>query len=372
MQQDVDWIGKSITELDTPALLLDLDVMERNQQCLLDFLTVHQVSSRPHVKLYRATPEIARFQLQNGAIGLTCAKLSEAEALATHGFTNLLIANQIVGPVKVRRLAALARQCEIMVAVDSAANVQELAQAAEAYNVTLDVLIEVNIGHNRSGAAPYAPTVALAKTIQASPGLRFRGLMGYDGHCTTKIDPQEREPLSTQANTLLAETRWSVEQAGIPVEIVSAAGTFTYRYAAQVAGITEVQAGSYLLMDTAYQEHGIREFNCALRVLARVISRPTYTGAENLAIIDAGKKSLSTLLGNPEVKNPAGAVVRSLSDEHGRVILSENARDLPIGAPLELWVRDANGTINQFDRFYAVRKDIVQAIWEIPIRGDHT
>jgi D-serine deaminase-like pyridoxal phosphate-dependent protein len=372
MNQAEDRIGKSIYDLDTPALLVDLDVLERNQKRLLDFLSARKVHSRPHVKLYRATPEIARIQIETGAIGLTCAKLSEAEVLAAHGFSNLLIANQIVGRQKIARLASLARQCAVMVAVDSPENVQELSQAAEFYGVTIGVLVEVNIGQNRCGVAPYEPAVALARVILDSPGLKFRGLMGYDGHCTAKVSPAERGELSTQANTLLADTRRFVEKAGIDVEIVSGAGTFTYRFAAQVAGISEVQAGSYLLMDTAYQEHGVHEFDCALRVLARAISRPSYPGAENLAIIDTGKKAMSVLLGNPVVKSPAGANVLSLSDEHGRIILQEDATPLRVGDPVELWVRDANGTINQFDRFYAVREDIVHAVWEIPIRGSHT
>jgi D-serine deaminase-like pyridoxal phosphate-dependent protein len=366
------WIGKPITDIDTPALVLDLDVMERNQKVLVDYLAPYGVKSRPHVKLHRATPEIAQFQVQSGARGLTCSKLNEAESLASCGFTDLLIANQIVGRNNIQRLANLARQIDIIVAVDSLENARELSSAAVAYGVTISVLIEVNIGQNRCGVAPFEPTVELAKAVVNDPGLNFRGLMGYDGHCTTNVSPAERGPLSTQANQLLAENRRAVERAGIRVEIVSGAGTFTYSYAAQVEGITEVQAGSYLLMDTAYQEHGIREFGCALRVLGRVISRPSYPGAGNLAIIDVGKKAMSTLLGNPTVKEPRSASVRSLSDEHGRIVFANNSTSLKTGETIELWVRDSNGTINQFDRFYAVRDDRVQDVWKIPNCGNHT
>jgi D-serine deaminase-like pyridoxal phosphate-dependent protein len=303
---------------------------------------------------------------------LTCAKLSEAEVLVAHGISEILIANQIVGWTKVGRLVELARQANIMVAVDNVENAKELSQAAEAGGVTIGVLVEVNIGQNRCGVAPLAPALTLARDILARPRLRLRGLMGYDGHCTTKVSHGERGGLSTQANTLLADTRRVLERDGIDVEIVSGAGTFTYQYAAKIPGITEVQAGSYLLMDTAYKDHGIHEFDCALRVVSRVVSRPSYAGAENLAIIDTGKKAVSTLLGNPTVKDLPGATVLSLSDEHGRIILSAEKSNIRVGDPIELWVHDANGTINQFNRFFAVRNNIVQEVWDIPICGDHT
>jgi D-serine deaminase-like pyridoxal phosphate-dependent protein len=198
------------------------------------------------------------------------------------------------------------------------------------------------------------------------------GLMGYDGHCTTKVTEQERGPLSLQANTLLANTRKYVEEAGIAVEIVSGSGTFTYRYASEVEGITEIQAGTYLLMDSAFQEHGMREFERTLSVLATITSKPTYANANRLAIIDAGRKSISPQLGLPEIKSPNGVKVRSLSDEHGRIVLDAETQGLQIGDKIELWVRDANGTINQFDRFYAMRNDLVESIWKIPLCGVST
>jgi D-serine deaminase-like pyridoxal phosphate-dependent protein len=364
--------GLRIDQLDTPALLLDLDVLEENIRRMSVFLLERGVRLRPHVKAHRATPQIARKQLEAGAIGLTCAKLSEAEALAAAGFHDLLIANQVVSPGKIDRLAALAGRCDLKVAVDSAVNAAALSRAALRRGTRLGVLVEVNIGHNRCGVAPFEPTLALARTVSQNPGLVFRGLMGYDGHCTTRVTESERGPLALQANRLLAETRRYVEAAGLPVEILSGSGTFTYRYAAEVAGITEIQAGSYLLIDSAYQDLGVREFDCPLRVMATVTSRPSYPGAGRLAVIDAGRKSVSVALGNPMVRRPAGAEILSLSDEHGRVILEDEASPVQVGDPVELWVRDTNGTINQFDRFYAVRNDLVEAVWEIPLRGNHT
>ncbi len=204
------------------------------------------------------------------------------------------------------------------------------------------------------------------------PGLAFKGLMGYDGHNTLKVTPEERGELSRKAYRLLADTRRFLEARGIEVEIVSGGGTFTYRYAAEIEGITEVQAGTYLLMDTAFREHGVGEFECGLTVLASVISQPAYPGAEHLAIMDTGKKSLSTALGLPEVKSPAGAKTISLSDEHGRVSFADSPLPLRPGDTVEFWVRDANATINQFDLIYAVRDGIVEDVWRIPQCGNHT
>jgi D-serine deaminase-like pyridoxal phosphate-dependent protein len=198
------------------------------------------------------------------------------------------------------------------------------------------------------------------------------GLMGYDGHCTLGVEEAERERLSKQANCLLAETRRLIERSGLKVEIASAGGTFTYKYASGIKGVTEIQAGTYLLMDTAFKEQGVRDFDCALTVLSTVTSRPSWKGAENLAVIDVGSKGMSTLLGLPEIKDPGGARVIKFSQEHGRVDVENAARTPRIGDKIELWVRDANGTVNLYDKFYALRDDIVEAVWDIPNLGNRT
>lgn len=365
-------IGIHKYDIDTPALLLDVKVMERNLKKMAAFFVGKAVKLRPHVKIYKATPILAHKQLEAGANGVTCAKLSEAEVLVNSGIKDILIANQIVGSKKIKRLVNIASNSDIKVAVDNEDNIESLSQAARAYNVTIGVLVEVNIGHNRCGVSPFEPSLELAQSVQEMPGLSFKGLMGYDGHCTLKVAEAEREELSIKANTLLAETRRFVENAGIKVAIVSGGGTFTYRFASKVDGITEIQAGTYLLMDTAFKEHGVREFDCTLSVLTTVISKPSYPNANGLVIVDAGRKSISTNLGVPKVKIPNGAIVRSLSDEHGRVIFTEPSVDLHVGDKLELWVADSNGTINQFDRFYSIRNEHVEEIWEIPICGVST
>ncbi len=366
-------IGLRKFELDTPSLLLDLESMEKNLHTMSEIFRGKEVKLRPHVKLHKATPVLAHLQADpTYTVGITCAKLSEAECLAQAGIRDILIANQIVGPRKIQRLISLVSYSDVIVAVESARNVEEISAAAAAHDTSVRVLIEVDIGHHRCGVQPNEPTLQLARTILELPGLRFMGLMGYDGHCTMKMPPSERKENSQMANRTLVDTRTYLEESGIEVKIVSGSGTFTYAYMFDIPGITEIQAGTYLLNDTAFYDAGVREFQPALTVLTTIISRQRRPGAENLAIIDLGRKAIDTYYGLPKVKYPQGATVIGLSQEHGRVLLEGEADKLDVGDKIELWVSDANGTINIYDAFYAVRKEIVEAIWSIPARGKST
>lgn len=365
-------IGLHKHELETPALILDLDVMERNLATMTAFFDTADANLRPHVKLHKATPILAHKQIAAGGVGVTCAKLSEAERMAAAGITDILIANEIAGTRKIQRLVNLATYTDVIVAVDNHDNLRDLSAAAQVKGVQLRVLVEVNIGHNRCGVAPLQPALALARAVDAAPGLRFMGLMGYDGHCAVSVDEAEREAKSLEANTLLVQTRECIEGAGLPVEIVSASGTFTYKYAATLPGITEIQAGTYLLMDTTFKEHGVTDFDPALTVLGTVTTRPQWDDTEDLAIIDVGRKSMESSWGQPTIKSPAGATIIKLSQEHGRVSVGSAGASLQPGSPIELWVSDANITIALFDKFYAVRNDVVEAVWDISGSGPAT
>lgn len=365
-------VGLHRSEIETPALLIDLAAMERNLHKMAEYFRGVDAELRPHVKVHKATPVLAHMQLQAGAIGVTCAKLAEAETMAASGIKDILIANQVVGDQKIRRLINLAAYTDVMVAVDSYENLAELSKAAQAKGVQLRVLVEVDIGNARCGVEPFRPALELSKAVHEAPGLTHMGLMGYDGHCTLQVEAAEREALSVASNKLLADTGRFVEEAGLEVQILSAGGTFTYKYAASIEGITEVQAGTYLLMDTAFKEKGVTDFDCALTVCSTVISRPSRAGAEDLAIIDVGRKAISRYLGLPEVKDPVGATVFSMPQEHSRLRLEGPARKLKVGDKVELWVRDANGTVNLYDKFYAIRDDVVEAVWEIGARGKAT
>ena len=366
-------IGLHKGELDTPALLVNLDAIERNIQRMADFSRAHRVNLRPHAKIHKATPILAWMQLRAGAIGITASKLSEAEVLASAGIRDILIANQVVGARKIRRLVNLAAYTDLIVAVDSIDNVLEISRAAHEKRTTVGVLVEVNIGNERCGVEPFATTRDFVQSILPLPGIRFRGVMGYDGHLAFVENLEERHTGSQAAYRILNETRDLLCQAGIAVEIVSGGGTGTYQSAAQTSGLTELQIGTYLFNDTTYRDAGLREFDCALTILSTVISRPKRAGAEDLAILDVGRKAMSTTYGFPEMKSPPGAIF-SMPQEHSRLRLSkpEDALGLKVGDQVELWVKDANGTINLFDQMYAMRGDRVEAVWNLGGRGKVT
>jgi D-serine deaminase-like pyridoxal phosphate-dependent protein len=257
------------------------------------------------------------------------------------------------------------------VAVDSPLNVQALSAAAHARGVTVGVLVEVNIGNNRCGVEPFEPSLHLAQMVHSSPGLTFRGLMGYDGHLVFVKDFEERDHLSETGYQVLIQTRDLIQSAGIPVEIVSGGGTTQHKPASRVKGITELQVGTYIFMDTTYRGLGLSDFECSLSMLATVISRPDRPGAEDLAILDIGRKAMDLTFGLPEVKHPPGEIV-SMPQEHSRLRLHTPGRDPQIGDKVELWVKDANGTVNLHDRVYIIRKNLVEAVWDISGRGKVT
>ena len=255
-------------------------------------------------------------------------KLNEAEVLADAGLTDILVANQIVGPLKLRRLSELARRARIRVCVDDAGNVAEMSRAAQAAGVTLGVLIEVDIGMARCGVEPGELALVLARTIRSSPGLRFDGLQGYDGHLQMLPDAAERRAKCLQGLDRLIATRQLIEQAGIPVRVVTGAGTGTWQDVSSCDGITEIQPGSFVLMDCIY--HAIQpDFGCALSLLATVISRrPQWY------VLDAGSKAISKDFGTPVVKNRPQDRVLKLAEEHTVVETSDPA--VRIGQRLEV------------------------------------
>jgi len=360
-------------QLDTPILLLDREAMDKNIQYMSAFFSHRSVKLRPHVKLHKATPMLAHLQLQGEHVaGVTCAKLSEAETLAQAGIVDILIANQIVGPLKIQRLVSLASYSDVMVAIENFHNAEAISAAAQAHGVRVRVLIEVDIGHHRCGVQPYEATLELARQLVRLPSVHFAGLMGYDGHCTMKMPLSERRENSQSAIRSLVDTGKLLEDSGIEVRIVSGSGTFTYTYAAEIPGLTEIQAGTYLLNDTSFYDAGVTEFQPALTVLSTIISRQRRPGTENMAIIDVGRKALDTHYGLPKVKNPKGITVTGLSQEHGRIELSGESDSLDVGDKIELWVPDANGTINLYHEFYVIRNGIVEAVWPIPARGRST
>ena len=355
--------GTPVEDLDTPALIIDMAVAESNINKLQKWGDSHRMGVRPHAKTHK-TPLFAHKQLSAGAIGICCAKVGEAEIMVAGGVKEILIANQVVGSVKIARLMALAGNANITVAVDDPSNVRQLAQAASAAGREIGVIVEVDTGMHRCGVEPGAPTRKLAKLVASSPGLRFDGVMGYEGHVVARRDLEERKTEATAAAKKLVETAEDLRKAGLNVKVVSAGGTGTYNITGAVKGITDLQCGSYIFMDGDYLEV-FKDFSSALTVLATVISRPV----KGRAITDTGIKAISVDRGLPKVVGIDGAKVAALSEEHGRLEVTGEAEKLKVGDKIRLLPMHGDTTINLYSHYACVRDGKLEAMVEIAGRG---
>lgn len=352
---------KSLAEMDTPSLLLDADALRENIRTMSSFFATKRSRLRPHFKSHKCT-RIAHMQLEAGAVGITCAKLGEAEVLADAGVKDILIANEIVGPIKINRLIALCARTNLMVAVDSVENVRMLSAMASAAGVTVRVLVEVDIGMGRCGVAPGQPALELARLVASLPGLKFEGLQGYEGHCVDLRNANERVKQTLTALELLVSTRRLIERSGIKIQIVSGGGTGTYDINGNTDGIDEVQAGSYATMDWWYTD--IRpEFRQAMSILATVVSGTK----PRIAIIDAGRKGVGAEWGPPRLKNTDdGQVIGYSSEEHMTVELS-GKREFKVGDRLEIIPSHGCTTSNLYREFVVHQNGQIVGIW--PIEG---
>ncbi|MEX2157937.1 MAG: DSD1 family PLP-dependent enzyme [Dehalococcoidia bacterium] len=353
-----------VRDIPTPALVVDVAAMERNIRTMADFFATGNTKLRPHFKAHK-TPAIARRQLAAGSCtGLTVATVGEAELCADEAICDdILIANQVLGPGKAERVARLAQRITIKVAIDSDATLDDIARAAQAEGGEVGVVVDINVGMPRCGIEHGEPALRLAKRAADMSGVRFAGLMGYEGHVVGLPERSEREPRARKAMERLTETLALVRSAGLPCDLVSAGGTGTYDITGRIEGITEIQAGSYVLMDTAYAKLGL-PFEQALSLHTTVLSRPR---AEQCAT-DGGLKASSVDHGNPDVKGIEGASVLFLSDEHATITLPADSAVAP-GDRLELWPSHVDPTINQHDVLFAVEGDDVVDIWPVTARG---
>lgn len=362
----------SKAELPTPALLLDLDRFERNIQKMAAHVKAAGKHLRPHAKTHKC-PEIARRQIEAGAVGISVAKVGEAEVLSAAGIRNLLITTEVVGAEKIGRLLrVLDRAPETMVVVDHSDNARELGATIARAGRVLNVLVDVDVGGRRTGVAPGPPALELARLVAGQRSLTLRGLQGYAGHCAHVMGFAERRRASHRAMAPLLETRDLFEKHGLPVEIVSGGSSGTFDIDVELAGLSELQCGSYCVMDLDYRRIGGRggasydAFEMALTVLATVVSVP----ASALAIVDAGFKAFSTDKPFvPEAVEWPGIEYSWAGDEHGRLTVTEAGRAPRLGERVEFFPPHCDPTVNLYDRLYAVRGDRVEAVWEIAARG---
>ncbi len=357
-------VGMEKWALDTPALLLDLDRLEANIARIVSRCRECGIAWRPHIKGNK-TPAIAHKLLSAGAIGITCAKLGEAEIMAAAGIRDILIANQIVGDLKIARLVHLQRHADVMVAVDHPVHIQAISEAAQAVGVEVRVLVEIDIGMHRCGVQPGRPALELGYQAHAAPGVRFAGIMGYEGHAMMLPD-DEKKPACAEAIGHLAETRTQLEASGLEVGIVSAGGTGTLAFTPACPGLTEIQAGGGIMMDTLYSGGMYVEgLEHALSVLTTVVSHP----APDRAFIDAGRKTTNAEYSLPRVMEKAGVTVTALSAEHGYLRLEGPGTSLQIGEKIELISGYSDLTVCLHDRLYGIRNDRVEVVWDILGRG---
>ena len=360
------------SEIPTPALLVDLDRLERNIRKMAAHVKAAGKKLRPHAKTHKC-PDIARLQIAAGAVGVCVAKVGEAEVMAAAGIRNLLITTEVVGPERIGRLLkVLERQAETLVVVDNPANVTELATAMARAGRVLNVLVDIEVGGRRTGVEPGEPALDLGRLVKSQPALNLRGLQGYAGQCAHVMGFEERRRTSRRWMGRLMKTRELFAKHGLPVEIVSGGSSGTFNIDSELEDLTELQAGSYCVMDLDYRRIGGKagpandEFEMALTVLTTVVSVPS----EELAIVDAGFKAFST--DKPFVPEPVewpGVEYSWAGDEHGRLTVTQPGRRPPLGERIEFFPPHCDPTINLYDRIYAMLGDKVEAVWEVSARG---
>lgn len=359
--------SSALEALETPALIVDVDRLDANIARWAAFAREAGVRLRPHGKTHKCV-EIARKQLDAGAVGLTLAKVGEAEVMAASGIPDIFLAYEVVGQPKLPRLLALARTARIRVGVDSAEGAEALARAAQAAGLVIDVLLEVDSGLGRCGVQPGDPLMALAKHVARVRGLRIAGLFTYRGYRT------DREAAGREEGEIMVREADRLRAAGIEIEEVSVGSTPTGRSAGRVPGVTEIRPGTYVFNDATQVRWGsAAPEECALTILTRVISRPSG----DVAILDAGSKVLTTERGPFSSRGESHGVMRGFPDcqidrlweEHGRVQLTDEARRLQVGALVEVIPTHICPTVNLAERLVCVQEGRVVGTWAVAARA---
>ena len=357
-------VGQRLAEIDTPALVIELDAFERNLRTLADSVKGRPVRVRAHAKTHKC-PEIGKRQIAHGAVGVCCQKVSEAQAMVDGGIGDVLVSNEVVGAPKIERLAALARRARIGVCVDHADNIAALA----ASGAKLDVYIELEVGMGRCGVPPGEPVLALSRAIARHGNLRFAGLQAYHGRAQHIRSMAERRAAIAEAARAVRETKALLERDGVACPTVTGAGSGTYMLEVEAGAWDELQPGSYIFMDVDYGRNEwaapLPRFQQSLFVLTTVMSTP----AADRAIVDAGLKASSVDSGMPAVWQRDGYNYARASDEHGLVELAHGAKAPPLGEKLLLVPGHCDPTVNLYDWYVCVRGGRVEALWPITARG---
>ncbi len=363
-------VGDGVDAIDTPALVIDLDAMERNLAAMAAFAQARGLRLRPHAKMHKSAV-LAQLQMRVGAVGVCVQKVGEAEALAAAGVPDIYISNEVIAPRKLARVAALAGRVTLAIAVDSALGVERLAQALTAAGTTLDVFVEVDVGHGRCGVAP-AAAGSLAHQVVAH-GLRFAGLQAYHGRAQHLRGSAERATAIAHAVAQVRAAQAAITSAGIACPLVTGAGSGSFALEAASGVYGELQCGSYLFMDRDYADNepapDALRFEHALFVKSQVMS----CGASH-AVVDAGHKAHAIDSGLPRVWQRDGLAFSNGGDEHGILMPQRAGVALPaLGETIWLVPGHCDPTVNLHDHYIAVRGGlaggVVEAVWPVDARG---
>lgn len=358
--------GTPVEQLDTPALVVDLDVLQQNINTVHSFFIDLQVKLRPHVEGHLC-PAIAHKQLAAGGTngGLSVMTVGQAESFVKTGFGDIFVANEIVTRPKIRRLCSLAHQSKITVAVDSPKNIADLSEAAQADGVVLNIVVDIHTRIDRCGVEPGKPSLDLARSIKKAAGLHFAGLMSYEG----TIIEQDFNVLASESKKSIQQvldTRELIEREGLDVEVVSVGGTHNYEIAGRMSGVTEIPAGSYALMDSKYaaSRTGLQP---AAKIMSTVTSRPE-TGT---AILDAGRKATGEDLGLPTLGQLPDVTLVYLSAEHAKLSWESSALADQLNLGDKVWFTpwDIGSCVNMYDYIMAIRKGKLETALELTARG---
>ncbi|WP_227356156.1 alanine racemase [Haladaptatus salinisoli] len=371
MAEQKPLLNASVDEVETPALLVDLDTMEANIQDYVSFATENDVQLRSHIKTHK-NAEIAHRQNEySGGGGIVCQTLGEVEVMAKNGIDDIYLSYQVVGQQKLERLVWLAQKLNrFATTVDGPGNITPLQTAAADHDVTLDVILEVDVGLHRTGISLGEPAVQMAQLIQEQSNLNFCGLLAYEAHVKSKAETRaEYKEYCTEAMDRTQETVELLESEGISVKEVKVGGTATSKYSGTHPVVTEINPGMYPFMDVGELEHrpfDVGKSDCAATVVSTVISKPTA----DRAVVDAGSKTLS--MDKPQLPVPKyrdDIEYVNASEEHGWLDISESEESVDVGDQIEFIVPHVCATINLHDTIIGVRNDRVEELWDVQARG---
>jgi len=357
------FIGKKYTELPSPCLIVDMEALEHNMKTMQDFADRHKVALRPHIKTHKCS-RLAIGQVDAGSIGVTCAKVGEATAMAHAGIKSILIANIIVPEDKIRVICGINRYADVMPCVDSVENVRDYSRIAKEFGVTVPLFIEVDIALNRCGVRNYEEALEIAKEIDKLDNVELRGIQAYEGRGNGSKTQDDKLKYAEDTIKKALDIRKKLSEAGYQTEIFSCASTGTCTADATYEGVTEIQPGSYIYMESAYPLDEIMiPFKQAIFLLATVCSRHG-----DRCVCTAGEKSITFDQGLPHIVGEPDIKIE-LNEEHCLFDAAGSIKDIKPGDPILLCPSHCCTTVNLHDRVYCVRNGIVEDIWDIDARG---